>query len=127
MKWQFKKNDIVRFKTVDTDLASRSGSVCIIVRRLRDDEADFNETGPMYAIRFPDGAGACAFEDELTMIVSRRYQTREETINLLKWYADNYKYNAESCNADELEKRIEYQAKAEAFRIAAFEIEHSME
>ena len=125
MKWQFKENDIARFKTVDTDLASRSGSVCIIVRRLTDDEADFNETGPMYAIRFPDGAGACAFEDELTMTLSRRYQTREETINLLKWYADNYKYRAE--RTDDSEKRIEYQAKAEAFRIAAFEIEHNME
>ena len=125
MKWQFKKNDIVRFKTVDTDLTSRSGSVCTIVRRLTDDEADLNETGPMYAIRFPDGAGACAFEDELTITLSRRYQTREETINLLKWYADNYKYNAE--DTDDSEKRIEYQAKAEAFRIAAFEIEHNME
>lgn len=125
MKWQFKENDIARFKTVDTDLASRSGSVCIIVRRLTDDEAYFNETGPMYAIRFPDGTGACAFEDELTMTLSKRYQTREETINLLKWYADNYKYNAE--DTDDSEKRIEYQAKAEAFRIAAFEIEHNME
>lgn len=111
--------------TVDTDLASRSGSVCTIVRRLTDDEADLNETGPMYAIRFPDGAGACVFEDELTMTLSKRYQTREETINLLKWYADNYKYNAE--DTDDSEKRIEYQAKAEAFRIAAFEIEHNME
>lgn len=127
MKWQFKENDIARFMTVDTDLASRSGSVCIIVRRLTDDEADLNETGPMYAIRFADGAVAHAFEDELTPPLNKHFQTREETVSLLKWYADNYKYNAESCNADELEKRIEYQAKAEAYRIAAFEIEHNME
>lgn len=72
MKWQFKENDMARFKTVDTDLVSRSGSVCTIVRRLTDDEADFNETGPMYAIRFPDGAEACAFEDELTSTLNKR-------------------------------------------------------
>lgn len=72
MKWQFKENDIARFKTVDTDLISRSGSVCTIVRRLTDDEADFNETGPMYAIRFADGAVAHAFEDELTPTLNKR-------------------------------------------------------
>jgi len=43
----------------------RSGEPVTLVRPLTEDEADLNETGPMWRIKFDDGATTDAFEDEL--------------------------------------------------------------
>lgn len=36
-----------------------------VIRELDRKEYDFEETGPMFRVRFQDGYETCAFEDEL--------------------------------------------------------------
>lgn len=54
-----------------------------------------------------------------------RYRTKKETIELFKQYA--YGFGCDAARTDNPEKRIEYLAKADAYEIAAFELEHNME
>ena len=49
----------------DSKLNNRSGEVVEVLRALTSDEADLNDVGPMYKIRFADGFETDAFEDEL--------------------------------------------------------------
>lgn len=49
----------------DSELNCRSGQTVDVIRLLTKEEADLNETGPMYRIRFLDGYETDAFADEL--------------------------------------------------------------
>lgn len=73
MSCGFKKWDTATFHTVQSDLVQYDGEKCTVLRRLTEDEADLNETGPMYHVCI----GPCwadeskrievdCFEDELT-------------------------------------------------------------
>lgn len=73
MSCGFKEWDMATFNTVQSDLVQYNGMTCTVLRRLTEDEADLNETGPMYHIC----VGPCwadeskrteidCFEDELT-------------------------------------------------------------
>jgi len=46
----------------------RSGKPVTLVRPLTEDEADLDETGPMWRIKFDDGVTTDVFEDELCQI-----------------------------------------------------------
>lgn len=50
MNWHFKKWDTATFNTVQSDLIQYDGETCTVLRRLTEEEADLNETGPMYHI-----------------------------------------------------------------------------
>ena len=48
------------------ELMRRSGSKVDVVRPLTIDEADIDEVGPMFKVRWRDGFEADVFEDELS-------------------------------------------------------------
>lgn len=52
----------------DTTLDGRSGQVVTILRELTKDEADINDVGKMYKVKFSDGYITYAFDDELEFI-----------------------------------------------------------
>lgn len=52
----------------DSELDSYSEQVVSVIRPLTFEEADLDDVGPMYKIRFNDGKETDAFEDELTFI-----------------------------------------------------------
>lgn len=52
----------------DSKLNERSGETVEIVRELTKDEADIDDVGKMYKIKFVDGFVTDAFEDELNLI-----------------------------------------------------------
>ena len=52
----------------DSELNNRSGEVVEVFRALTSDEADLDEVGPMYKVRFADGFETDVFEDELESI-----------------------------------------------------------
>lgn len=52
----------------DSTLNKRSGEVVTVVRPLTKYEADIDDVGKMYKIKFSDGTMADAFEDELKFI-----------------------------------------------------------
>ena len=52
----------------DTSLNCRSGQLVSVIRPLTFKEADIDDVGAMYKIRFSDGYTCDAFEDELTEI-----------------------------------------------------------
>lgn len=54
------------FQTNDTTYSIFNNTRVHVLRPLRTDEADLNETGPMYKVRFCNGDVNDAFEDELT-------------------------------------------------------------
>ena len=60
--------------------------------------------------------------------MEKRYRTRKEMIELFRWYADGFHKEAremeKSCCFQEMNIAI---GKAEAYEIAAFELEHNME
>lgn len=60
--------------------------------------------------------------------MENRYRTRKEMIDLFKWYANGFRKEAremeKSCCFQEMNIAI---GKAEAYEIAAFELEHNME
>ena len=56
------------FRTIFSALRHRDGSPVQVLRPLTDDEADLEETGPMYLVQFSDGQTACVFADELTPV-----------------------------------------------------------
>ena len=60
-----KPGDRVVFETSQTDLAHRSGAEAVIERAITSQEADLDETGPMWRIRFDDEDSIDAFQDEL--------------------------------------------------------------
>ena len=49
----------------DTELNHRSGQRCEVVRPLDESEADIDEVGPMFRVRFDDGFETDAFIYEL--------------------------------------------------------------
>lgn len=49
-----------------TELSSRDGSTCVVVRPLTEDEVDIDDVGRMYRVRFSDGYETDAFADELS-------------------------------------------------------------
>lgn len=52
--------------TSEQELESRGGSTVKVLGTLDPELYDFEETGLMYVIEFPDGLRAEAFNDELT-------------------------------------------------------------
>ena len=52
----------------DSDLFLRDGKVVEILRPLTKEEADIEDVGMMYKIRFSDGFEVDAFEDELSIL-----------------------------------------------------------
>lgn len=75
LNWEFKNGDIVIFNTVQSDLVQYNGTVCTIIRRVTEDEADLFDVGPMYAItvgtNYVDKSKCFridAFQDELTLV-----------------------------------------------------------
>ena len=50
----------------DSEWSKYDGYYCEVIRPLTQDEADIEEVGPMYKVRFTDGVEIDAFEDELT-------------------------------------------------------------
>lgn len=54
---------------IDSELDDRTGTFCEIIRELTKDEADIDDVGMMYMVRFTsDGFETAAFEDELTEV-----------------------------------------------------------
>lgn len=53
------------FQTTQSDLLHLNGKRCVILRALRDDEADQADVGVMYKVQFDDDTVIDAFEDEL--------------------------------------------------------------
>lgn len=53
------------FHCIGQDEAAHNGKRCQVLRNLGPDEADLEETGPMYEIEFADGSRCCAFPEEL--------------------------------------------------------------
>lgn len=51
---------------MDSFWKSRDGSTCTIVRPITSQEADIEDVGNMYRVRFNDGVETDAFEDELS-------------------------------------------------------------
>ena len=49
----------------DSELNDRTGQAVMILRPVTEDEADVEEVGPMYRVRFPDGFETDVFEDEI--------------------------------------------------------------
>ena len=49
----------------DTTLNWRTGQHATVVRRLTQDEADLDEVGPMWEVKFEDGSLVHVFEDEI--------------------------------------------------------------
>ena len=49
----------------DSELMIHDGKEAEVIRPLTEEEADLDDIGPMYKIRFKDGTEADAFEDEL--------------------------------------------------------------
>ena len=66
MEWKFRLGDRVVFNTVDTELSRFNGLTFEVVRKLREDEADLCETGPMYEMRLV--SKVTAFEDEMKLV-----------------------------------------------------------
>lgn len=60
-----------KFWPTASDLQEWRGCEVTVLRPLREYEADLAETGPMYAIRMPNGWQFDAFEDELQPINPR--------------------------------------------------------
>jgi hypothetical protein len=58
-------NHFYEFQTTQSDLLYLNGKRCIILRSLREDEADREDVGIMYKVQFDDGTTINAFEDEL--------------------------------------------------------------
>lgn len=52
-------------KGTDSELTKYDGCLCEVERELTKDEADIDEVGKMYHIKFMDGYETDAFEDEL--------------------------------------------------------------
>lgn len=50
----------------DSTWNDRSGERVEVLRPLTEDEADLDDVGPMFKIRFADGVETDAFADELT-------------------------------------------------------------
>ena len=55
-----------KFNTTDTELKMYNGTDVEVIRPLGTDEADLDDVGNMYEIRFNDGNIRDAFEDELS-------------------------------------------------------------
>ena len=53
------------FQTTQSDLLHLNGNRCVILRSLREDEADQADVGVMYKVQFDDDTVIDAFEDEL--------------------------------------------------------------
>ena len=53
------------FQTTQSDLLHLNGKRCVILRALREDEADQTDVGVMYKVQFDDDTVIDAFEDEL--------------------------------------------------------------
>lgn len=49
----------------DSELRKYDGCSCKVIKELTKDEADIDDVGKMYTIRFKDGYETDAFEDEL--------------------------------------------------------------
>ncbi len=58
-------NKFYIFQTTQSDLLHLNGKRCVILRALRDDEADQADVGVMYKVQFDDDTVIDAFEDEL--------------------------------------------------------------
>ena len=86
---KFHEGEVVRFNThgADSEWNDRSGSRCVVVRPLTEDEADIADVGPMYAVKFPDGIEIGVFEDEIAHIRTQAYavtvkETLERTVTI---------------------------------------------
>ena len=55
----------MRFVTKHNQYAEYNNRQCIITRALTSEEADLEETGPMYEVQFYTGESIHVFEDEL--------------------------------------------------------------
>lgn len=58
-------NKFYIFQTTQSDLLHLNGKRCVILRALREDEADQADVGVMYKVQFDDDTVIDAFEDEL--------------------------------------------------------------
>lgn len=58
-------NKFYIFQTTQSDLLHLNGKRCVILRSLREDEADQADVGVMYKVQFDDDTVIDAFEDEL--------------------------------------------------------------
>ncbi len=54
--------------SIEHDLLAHSRQRCEVVRPLTRDEADIDDVGQMYHIRFADGFEADAYDDELSAL-----------------------------------------------------------
>lgn len=54
------------FNTTDSELVKYNGTEVVVIRPLTEDEADIEDIGNMYKVRFYDGYERDAFEDELS-------------------------------------------------------------
>ena len=57
--------------------------------------------------------------------MKRTYRTKQETINYFKQLS--YEFSKEAHREKDLTKKAELEGKAEAYELAAFELEHNME
>lgn len=73
--------------TLDAQLKTHSGCECEIVRALTCEEADLEETGPMFRVRFKDGFESDVYRDELTGL---RFYTTDDLREALDAYAHAY-------------------------------------
>lgn len=94
----FKKNDKIIFDThgQDSELNCRSGQKATVLRPLTDEEADIEDVGNMYKIKFEDGYERDAFEDELKLD-----ESLNEDEDTLKKIADEIKAEIEKIYADD--------------------------
>ena len=74
MDWKYNVGDMVYFNCTDSDWHDMCDIPCRVRRRMTSDEADLNETGPMYELAMIVGpyrieiGSIPAFEDELNPI-----------------------------------------------------------
>lgn len=60
------------------------------------------------------------------MAYGDRYRTKEEMIELFKFYEQDFERQAKQLPDSEIEKKAFYSGKADAYHIAAFELENNM-
>ena len=91
----------------DSEWSKYDGYYCEVIRPLTQDEADIEEVGPMYKVKFTDGVEIDAFEDELTPDEDYPIRCTAETCPRKKHCArftikntETHDYNPECSNLD---------------------------
>ena len=77
----------------DSQLNARTGQTVEILRALTEQEADLDDVGPMFRIRFEDGYETDAFADELTPAA----MDGPQWFAITRWCAEDIVAVAEEC------------------------------